>query len=381
MRFLFGLLVFVLACGTKNNAADGGGGSGGGVSGGAGGTSAGAGSGGASSGTAGSGGGGAGRGGTNAGGTSGGGTTGGRGGATPDGSVPDASGDAPRPTPRLTWTLTTPGWDASFISGAANGEVWIADRSGSALQIRADGTSSATDLQLSTSAHVTGLWVAGPNNAYISAYANLVLHWDGGGTWKRDIMTSGTLFNSVWGSSPADVYAVTDLGVYHTTGDDKWTLQPITETTLSGLGWLTGTGPTDLWLAGDHGEIFRSTGGGTWRRETSTGVYYVNQLWAATPNEAYFVTYLAVMHRLPSSGSWVAETAPVVGDERINTIWGSGSNDVYAGTDKGRLLHSVGDGVWQDDGFNGNVVIHAIWGRNASDVYLATSGGVYHGAP
>jgi len=368
MRFVFGLLVLVVACGGKNGAGpDGGGGNSGGGNGGAGAAGGGGGRGGATSGTAGTGGG-----------------TSGSGGVTVDAAQDhpaDASSDVPRPTPRLTWTLMTPGWDASYISGAANGEIWIANRGGSALQIRADGTSAATDLQLSTSAYVTGLWVAGPNNAYVSAYANLVLHWDGSGTWKRDIMTSGTIFNSVWGSGPADVYAVTDLGVYHSAGDDKWTLQPITETTLSGFGWLTGTGPTDLWLAGDHGEIFRSTGDATWRRETSTDVYYVNQLWAASPSEAYFVTSLAIMHRLPSTGSWVAETPLLAGNEHINAIWGSGSNDVYAGTDQSRLFHSVGDGVWRDDGFNGNAGIHGIWGRNAGDVYLATSSGIFHGVP
>jgi hypothetical protein len=293
----------------------------------------------------------------------------------------DASSDVPRPTPRLTWTLMTPGWDASYISGAANGEIWIANRGGSALQIRADGTSAATDLQLSTSAYVTGLWVAGPNNAYVSAYANLVLHWDGSGTWKRDIMTSGTIFNSVWGSGPADVYAghrprcvplrrrrQMDVAANH--GDDA-----------VGLRLADRNRADDLWLAGDHGEIFRSTGDATWRRETSTDVYYVNQLWAASPSEAYFVTSLAIMHRLPSTGSWVAETPLLAGNEHINAIWGSGSNDVYAGTDQSRLFHSVGDGVWRDDGFNGNAGIHGIWGRNAGDVYLATSSGIFHGVP
>jgi hypothetical protein len=302
-----------------------------------------------------------------------------------DATVTDVSRDAPRPTPRLTWTLMTPGWDAEFISGAANGEIWIVSRSGGALQVRADGTSAATTLTLSGSAYPTGLWVAGPNDAYVSAYANLVLHWDGSGSWKRDIMPSGTVFEAVWGSSPTDVYAVGGAGVYHSAGDDVWTLQPVRENTVSGLGALTGTGPSDLWLAGDYGEIFRSTGDGMWRREVATDVYYVNDLWAASTNEGYFVTGAAIMHRVPSTSRWVAESAPIASTDYTRCVWGSAPNDVYVGTDKGHLLHSVGDGIWLDEGFDPGagvtLAIKGIWGRSASDVYLATSSGIYHGTP
>jgi len=55
------------------------------------------------------------------------------------------------------------------------------------LQIRADGTTSSTNLALSASAYVRSLWVAGPNNAYVAAFANLVLHWDG----RRSICSRG----------------------------------------------------------------------------------------------------------------------------------------------------------------------------------------------
>jgi len=368
MRFLSGLLVLLVACGTKNNAADGGRGGGGGAAAGAAGTAGGAGA----------------VGGGGAGGATAGSDGGGAGGAIVDASsdrpVDASRSDAPRPTPKLTWTLMTPGWDAYYISGAANNELWMATRGGSALQIRADGTSSTFDLQLSTSAYATDLWVAGPNNAYISAFANLVLHWDGSGTWKRDIMPSGTVFGSVWGSGPDDVYAVGGGGPYHSTGNDVWTVVPLHATLIAGMGQIRGSGPTDVWLTGLYGELFRSTGDGMWRQETTPETPGVNQLWVASSNEAYFINLITIMHRLPTSAC-VAEPAPLVGNERINAIWGSGPNDVYVGTDKGRLLHSVGDGVWQDDGFTGNAVIHGIWGRSASDVYLATSSGIYHGVP
>jgi hypothetical protein len=290
-------------------------------------------------------------------------------------------GDA-RTTPKLSWTLTTSGWDAAFISGTAGGELWIATRTGSALQIRADGSSNSTLLNLLANAFVTGLWVAAANDAYISANANVVLHWDGSGTWKRDVMASGRVFPAVWGSSPTDVYAAAGAEVYHSTGNDQWTLQTLRDLPLGPLAALTGTGPNDLWLAGAEGEIYRSTGDGMWPQETKTGVFFVNQLWAASPSEAYFVTNTAVAHRRPG-GAWVTEPTPRTDNELILSIWGSGPTDIYAGTDQGHLFHSVGDGVWQNDGFDAGpgltIDINGIWGRSATDVYLATSLGIYHG--
>lgn len=285
----------------------------------------------------------------------------------------------------------TPGWDAWFVSGEASGETWMATRVGSVLQIRADGTTSQTTLALSASAYVTGLWVAGPNNAYASAYSNLVLHWDGSGSWKRDIMRSGLAFRSVWGTGPTDVYA-SAFAAFHSTGDDQWMEQPLSATSTYAIGPFGGTGPTDIWLAGLQGEIFRSTGNGTWRLEASTEKFYVNQIWVASPNEAYFVTNVDIMHRLPSTGRWVDEPNPLgisadagVPSDHITWLWGSGPNDVYVVTDYGHVLHSNGDGAWQDDGFDPGagvkLQIRCIWGRNAGDVYLATSNGLYHGVP
>jgi len=38
--------------------------------------------------------------------------------------------------------------------------------------IHADGSNTQSDLMLSTSAHVTGLWVGGPNEVHVSAESN-----------------------------------------------------------------------------------------------------------------------------------------------------------------------------------------------------------------
>ena len=97
------------------------------------------------------------------------------------------------------------------------------------------------------------------------------------------------------------------------------------------------------------------------------------------------VSDITIMRRLPSTRSWVAERTPLESTDYMYCIWGSSPRDVYAGTNQGHLFHSVGDGIWQDEGFDRGSgfppAIKEIWGRNASHVYLATSNGIYHGVP
>ncbi len=306
-----------------------------------------------------------------------------------DGSAPDAAGDVARDgarsTPKLTFTLMTPGWDADVITGGADGEIWSGSKPSSVLRIHTDGTFSTSSLALLGSAYVTGLWVAGPDNVYASAYANLVLHWDGSGTWKRDILTSGRVFEGVWGSSPTDVYALAGGEVYHSAGDDQWTVQTVRQTTIAGFASITGTSPTDLWVLGKYGEVFRSAGDGIWSLEMNPNVQYGVQIWAASSDEAYFVTSATIMHRLPGTSRWVVEPTPLGSTDYFHCIWGSGATDVYVGTDQAHLFHSVGDGSWLDEGFSSGTTfpppIKGIWGRSPSDVYLGTSNGIYHGVP
>jgi hypothetical protein len=303
-------------------------------------------------------------------------------GGTGDRSATDGGGQS---APKLRWTLIVDGWDATFVSGAANGEVWITSRE-SAVKVRPDGTMGGSwSLDLPPGAYVTGLWVAGPDNVYVATYANVILHWDGSGTWKRATFEAGTLFYGIWGSGPADIYAAGSR-VFHSTGDDQWTEQVVRDRPMSFFGPLSGTGASDVWLSGISGEVYRSTGDGTWRLERRTGIYYVNALWAASASEAFFVTNIAVGHRRPNDGMWLSETVPP-GDatELITSVWGSAPGDVYVGTDFGRLLHSSGDGAWQDAMFDagqaGPTRIRWIWGRSAGDVYVAAGRGLYHGVP
>ena len=53
--------------------------------------------------------------------------------------------------------------------------------------------------------------------------------------------------------------------MYHSTGDGTWTGQSSPTAVL--LNGVWGSGPSDVYAAGDHGTIQRSTGDGSWSVE------------------------------------------------------------------------------------------------------------------
>jgi len=61
----------------------------------------------------------------------------------------------------------------------------------------------------------------------------------------------------------------------------------------------------------------------------------------------------------------------------LNTIWGSDDNNVYAGSELGRLPHFDGTGwrVQNVDAGGGYSYVYGIWGSSASDIFLVGANG------
>lgn len=118
----------------------------------------------------------------------------------------------------------------------------------------------------------------------------------------KETLTTRTL-KAVWGSSPADVWAVGDAGtIRHWTNDPSahWTLVP--SGTTADLNAVWGSGPTDIWAVGDDATIIHYDGS-SWSKRRPL---------IAAPNEG----------------------AP------LRAVWGSGPDDVWI-AGRGVVLHST----------------------------------------
>jgi hypothetical protein len=101
---------------------------------------------------------------------------------------------------------------------------------------------------------LVGVWGSGPNDLYVASTGG-VSHWDGH-AWTISGVAAGIGFTGVWGSGPNDVYTVDLSGqVAHWDGAGwrtmVWNYKP-----LRAVG---GTGPGDVWVAGDD-VLYHSSG-------------------------------------------------------------------------------------------------------------------------
>src|SRR5882762_5535808 len=92
---------------------------------------------------------------------------------------------------------------------------------------------------------------------------------------------------------------------------------------------------SDIYGAGDLGDVEHSLGDGQWKRQTSdTGA-------------------------------------------RLTGVWGSGPTDIYVAADSNFVMHSTGDGAWKHDNFTAGTTFNGVWGSGPNDVY-AFKGGYHH---
>src|SRR5205085_9036286 len=94
----------------------------------------------------------------------------------------------------------------------------------------------------------------------------LVYHLKGGSYVAEHIDTTYAV--AIWGSGPNDIYLAGQEGeIYHSTGDGTWTL----EANVLSLYDLRGSGPHDVYAVGAQDEriddgmlVLHSTGDGIW---------------------------------------------------------------------------------------------------------------------
>lgn len=293
----------------------------------------------------------------------------------------DGPGEAPAgPRPAaLTWTSEAPNAVGDAIRGTGAGDVWLVSTTGNIWHSAGQGVWQ--DRSDERTWQLTSVWGSGPADVYVSVLANFVYHWDGVG-WKKqtDGIPIGITYRAVWGSGPNDVF-LAGPSVYRSTGDGRWTGQPIP----AGVGPFVdmwGSGPNDIWVMGGSG-VARWKGDGQWRMEAGPRERGAVGIWGSGPNDVYILYFDAVAHT-DGRGSWTLQSVPEKRgpDESFFDIWGSGPTDVYVGGSDGRIFHSQGDGRWFAEGIDPKLPrldVRAIWGSGPKDIYLATPGGLYRG--
>lgn len=113
-----------------------------------------------------------------------------------------------------------------------------------------------------------------------------------------------------------------------------------------------------------------------WRPVTVPGLEgsSVTAIWGSGSSELYVGTNTGAVFHRTATGAW---TKTSLSSLTIDWLWGSGSGDVYAGeggrsSNVARLRHSTGNDVWTPVALPAEyTVIRGIWGPSANEVYVA----------
>lgn len=271
-----------------------------------------------------------------------------------------------------TWTPVSGATNLPYaVWGSGPSDVWAGGFQGSL--VHWDGSAWASvPSHVPPGTAINGLWASSPTDAWaaVSGAAGGLMHWDGT-VWSTVAVPGSPPLTAVWGTSPADLWAVGPSGVIvhragatwstvpsHTTqglqhvwgaaADDVWAVgwngtalhwdgalwSTIATGTTDSLMGVHGTSSSDVWIAGYDGS---GTTGRLlhWDGATITDVDlgittdFFYGVWANAPDDVWVCGYQGWMGHWDGT-SWTRVSAGVGADDALFAIWGSAPNDVWA---------------------------------------------------
>lgn len=197
---------------------------------------------------------------------------------------------------------------------------------------------------------------------------------------KADDITHGPLtttnLRAVWGTGPADVWAAGDKGTILHFNGQAWAPSP--SGTDEDLTAIVGTGPANVYVAGVKGGILHWDGKG-WRQVSGGGETTLVDMWLSGPDDVWAVgidndaegAYL----RRWNGTKWESQSIP--GASSLWGVGGTGPTDVWmvGGDRKGEGFVIHGDGKHFDtNGYKGPPA-RAVWTARPGDAWVAPSQG------
>jgi hypothetical protein len=137
---------------------------------------------------------------------------------------------------------------------------------------------------------------------------------------------------------------------------------------------IGGTGPEDVWVVGTNGRAWHSRGDGVWQERSADTPWELNSVWGSGANDVYAsVMANLVLHW--NGQLWEKQVEGIPIGATYAAVWGSGPRDIYlAGPG---LYRSSGDGRWMRQTWPvGAGPFVGIWGSGPNDVWVLGGGGV-----
>ncbi|MBL9007328.1 MAG: protein kinase [Myxococcales bacterium] len=166
-----------------------------------------------------------------------------------------------------------------------------------------------------------------------------VVHWDGK-EWKPVGIPRAPWLNSIWGSGPRDIWVAGDSGtILHYNGTAWAEAVSATQATFKSV---YGTGPNDVWSVAFNG-VIRHWNGKTWVPMVSNTQQSLEHVHGSSPTDVWAVGKAGTIVRWDGK-AWAASPSGTTND--LHGIGGSGFGNIWTVGDKGTILKWDGTAAW-----------------------------------
>ena len=148
-----------------------------------------------------------------------------------------------------------------------------------------DGGVTWTRMTTGTTANFTGIWGSSATDVFAVGGQGTIVHWDGF-TWRRQASPTDDALLDLTGFGPDRVYAV---GVDAALAYDgtKWTMMP-GDLSAAELWSIWGPSPAEMFAVGQNGVAIRWDGA-RWNRMTTPTAFVLFGLWGTASNDVFAV--------------------------------------------------------------------------------------------
>lgn len=303
-------------------------------------------------------------------------------------------------------------WVSSSPDAFAVGEVPFSDEpQGASVILRFDGSGWVRQHR-ETNLVLRGVWGSSPSNVFAVGF-NLfspgndiarLLQYDGSQWSDVPGFTSefeDLGFQSVWGSSATDVFAVGGAFdgefdrslIFHFDGT-SWQRMPQPSPVAPSLFDVWGSSAENVYAVGQDEEADPANGvilqydGAVWSPVVVQEGLFLTSVWGSSASDVFaagfrveevgddFRVIGTILHY--DGTSWSRMSLPAAGV--LNDLWGTSASDVFAVGDEGVVLHYDG-AEWTRTRPTRRALL-GVWGSSASDVFAVGEGGtILRGSP
>jgi len=285
----------------------------------------------------------------------------------------DAKGADAAPGPA--WSAEVSGVfgdDLNAVWGSSATDVYAVGGNGTIVHSKGDGVWTTQPSQFAIGSFL-GVWGSGATQVYAVTDAGYICSSVGTGTWSCSTVAQD--LTAVCGpAAESYYYVVSQLGVItRVTGPMSQVSEEDTGGAFGFFG-IWGSSATDVYAAADDGQIFHSTGTGTWTSEPGGQMGAGGTVWGSSAADVYAAGGTVLYHS-SGGGTWTIAPTPTSVTVTLSGVWGSAASDVYVVGDRGTVLHTTGAGAYTTEVTASSSNLFAVWGSGAGDVYAVGSGG------